>query len=361
MAPVGFDAEVGDGGAAEAAALAPPATGLLVTQVLPGSAAADAGLRPGDVIIGYAGRAVSGIDGLVQALRAGDDGAGRVVLTYVNASGQRAAEVAAGRLGVGGIDVVKGEPRQLRPPATGVAFDFADLDHRPREAWFAFAIDGGHVGFEHHRLRRVGDALLLRSEVAFRHEQWGRQHFIVQTEALADGEATLTRSRYASAPNGFRCDLRVERSGEGTAMVVVDQLMGDERETSRVPVSGAQSDYLATQLAAWMPREAGACWHYEMINLADGSPLGKSSLFVNGRETIEVDGEPVEAWRVEQHTMGKPGRVSWVDGDGRAFRHDYGGGATATRTARAAALAGLPNDIRPIDAAPTGPTIGRDE
>jgi len=369
MTPLGFDAEVGPGtdagrpqGDIEAVALDPPATGVLVTSVMPESAAAAAGLQPGAVIVKCAGNAVTDLDGLVAAVEAAEGGRRTTRLTYVDGGGEHTVDVAAGRLGLTGLGVERGKPLRLRPPATGVTFDFSDLVDRPREQWLAFTVDGEHVGFEHHVMRREGDTLVLDSEVAFTHEQWGRQHFVVRTEAAADADATLERSRYAFVPTGFRGDLRVERTGDGAATLHAEQCAGDDRVTSERPVSGgAQSDYLATQLASWMPREVGACWHYDMVNIADGTPQGLSALRVKGREAIEIDGREVDAWRIEQHRMGAPGRVTWVDAEGRVLRHDYGGGAAAVRSTREAALAGLPAAVRPVGQAATRPTIGGDE
>ena len=66
--------------------------GALVERVLPGSAAAKAGIRAGDVITRVAGRLVAGADDLVVQVRSRKVGE-KVELTYVRSSRTATATV----------------------------------------------------------------------------------------------------------------------------------------------------------------------------------------------------------------------------------------------------------------------------
>src|SRR5262249_19324514 len=78
-----------------------PPGGLLITQVLPDSAAAQARLQPGDVLVTYAGEDLTSLEQLGQLVAAKAGEKGVVVKVWREGQEQLAErELASGRLGV---------------------------------------------------------------------------------------------------------------------------------------------------------------------------------------------------------------------------------------------------------------------
>ncbi len=102
------DAAVRDAARAALIARDPPATGYLVTGTLPDSQAAAAGLRVGDVLVSYDGRAIPTADALQTAASA-VDGRAAVPVVVVRDGSEVTVLVRGGRLGVFGRGVVASE------------------------------------------------------------------------------------------------------------------------------------------------------------------------------------------------------------------------------------------------------------
>ena len=111
----------------------PPATGLLVTNVGPGTQAATLGLAPGDTIVAYAGKPTPTIDDLKAAMQGA---AAAVKLDVVHADGtKKTFSLEPGRIGVSLAPVVKGEGAWPLPAATKITFDFSSLAKSPPHGW----------------------------------------------------------------------------------------------------------------------------------------------------------------------------------------------------------------------------------
>ena len=77
-----------------------PAKGAVVKDISPGSQAAVAKLRPGDVITGYGGKDAATYEDLIASIRGTDPEAERVTLTYEREGKARTATLKPGRIGV---------------------------------------------------------------------------------------------------------------------------------------------------------------------------------------------------------------------------------------------------------------------
>jgi hypothetical protein len=326
----------------ERALLDPPATGVMVTGVGPDSQAAQAGILLGDVIVSYGGRAVPDLEALNGA-KESFEGAEQVELVLAGPGGERTVLLRPGPIGVNCQPVVKGVPAAVLPPATVTGFDFSPLSREPFDDWYAFSLDGEEkVGFEHGRLALTLGKLVLHREVAFDGgETFGVNHFDVTAIAVAGPAPDVFAVRFASPPSGFLATGRalggarwLDRRG-GVSTVITHPT-----DLPRIPT------YLVESLAAFLPREPGACFHFRPIVEGSGQAGLRSALVAVGEEEVRAGGEVARAFRVEWRTLGGAASGTyWFDGPGHALLVDYGG-AMATRTTREKALEGLPESIR---------------
>jgi hypothetical protein len=249
-----------------------------------------------------------------------------------------------GPIGVNLVPVTKGVPAATLPPATVTGFDFSPLAKAPFDDWYAFSLDGEEkVGFEHARLALTLGKLVLRREVAFDGgEEHGVNHFDVTAIAAAGPPPDVFAVKFLSPPSGFTASGRALPGGwwqdpwiGGVA------LSRHPADLPRIPT------YLVESLAAFLPRETGACFHFRPLVEGSGQVGLRSALFAAGEEEIRVAGEVVRTFRVEWRPLGGGASGTyWFDGPGHARLVDYGG-AMAWRTSREEALRDLPATIRP--------------
>ncbi len=351
------------GNAVEQALLAPPATGLLVTFVSDGSQAQAKGIRPGDVIVSYAGKAVATVEALAQAKAKAQaeakDEAAEIPCTLQRGAKQIKVAFAAGPLGVTLAPVEKGKPAKPLPQATIKTLDLSNLAQKPREVWYRFTLDGKtQLGYEHGVLKREKGVLTLRHEVGFDGgKQWGTNHQAVDLRVrVTEGGLTPLSTRYENLLNGWvGKGARSEVKGEAPAWAVTWPPIEGKPQTRRVALPQDLPiipSYLVSAVVEHLPREKGACLHYRPLNEGMGTVGLASALFVAAEEEIEHEGKRVPTWRVELRELGGATTSTWwIDGAGRTLRIDYGG-ARALRSTKAAVLAGLPKGIRPKGTAP---------
>jgi serine protease Do len=141
----------------------PPGEGIQVGKVMPGSPADKAGIRPGDVVLKIADRAVNERSQL--RLRVGEHAAGSTVpLTVVRDGKTETIEVTLGE-----IPTLLTLGMQLAPAPPEVLEQFPD---RPKEAVVVALVEPGSVASRSHFLRwmrilRVGDQEVSRPEQVY--------------------------------------------------------------------------------------------------------------------------------------------------------------------------------------------------
>jgi hypothetical protein len=341
----------------EQALRSPPATGLLVKFVFDGSQSQAQGIEPGDVLVSYAGKPVASLEALTKLKEANKDSKAPLPCMLQRGKEEVAVELKPGPLGLSLAPVEKGKPAKPLPKATLKTLDLSKLATRPREVWYRFTLDGKtQVGFEHGVLRRSPDKpplLILRHEVGFDGgKRWGQNHQAVDVQ-VRRGEHGLVPwlTRYENLLNGWVGEgARFEAKGEAPSWAVVWPHVGGKPQTRKVALPQdlpIYPTYLVAALVEQLPRKVGTCIHYRPLNEGMGTVGLASALFIAGEEQIQHDGKQVATWRVELRELGGTTNSTWwVDGAGRALRIDYGG-ARAFLSTREAALAGLPEGIRP--------------
>ena len=203
----------------EQALASPQATGLLVTRVVDGTQAAEAGLLAGDVLTTYGGQTVGSIDALKAAMQA--VAAETVDVLVVRRDGsEKTFSLKPGPMGVQLAPVEKGKGVEPLPPATKVAFDFSSLAQAPHDDWYAFTMNGERIGFEHGVSRLEDGKLVMRREVAFDGgEQWGVNHFDVTVVVTATAPPKLVSLRFENPIHGYVGRGVPAESADGGAVV----------------------------------------------------------------------------------------------------------------------------------------------
>jgi hypothetical protein len=336
----------------EAALRDPPATGMMVTNVVAGSQAAALGVRRGDVLVSYDGTPTTSIEEVSAAKEAAGE---KETVTLVFARGGERLSITflPGSMGLFLMPVRKGEAAPPLPPATGVEFDFSSLADEPLDLWYAFTLDGTtKVGFEHSvvTLDESG-RLISRREVAFDGgEQWGLNHFDVTVATTAGRWPELLRTRFVNGLTGWTGEGQLEEAEDGSAEWRFSWKNPETDESGEFRNASAPDfvpGYLVETLAAFMPREKGACIRFRTVGESTGVPGMPAALLCAGRVEIEHGGGTVMAWLFEQHQLGGQivGRYC-VDDAGRVLLADYGA-AKARLTTRELALAGLAEGLVP--------------
>jgi len=324
----------------DVASVTPSATGLLVTRVFEGGEAARVGLSRGDIVTSYAGTLVRSIEELAAAVAAVQGAEAKV--GYVHDGRPVEITVKAGKLGVGGRKAEAGVAIVLVPPSTGAKPDFAALAKGPQEHWYAFTIGGKKVGLEWQRVSRAGDQVSFASEVCFDGEpQWSLQQFVEENTLAIGPHLAPLRLRHAFPLGDWVATAQaVDRDGRRLwSLVVIDEGKEKAAESSELP-AGALPDYVAGQLPAFLPRQAGACLHYRMLMAHSAATHGLHAIVAGDEEEIAVGAVRLRARRYEQRSAGGAGRVTWV-ADDVIVRQDYGNDTVAYLTTRDEALRGL--------------------
>ena len=310
----------------------PPATGLLITLVAPGTPAQKARLKRGDIIVSYGGAEITDVNSLLLAVQ----GAARqkkLEVRYHRGGKVKKSRIASGQLGVQLVPLVKGIPVPVYHPETKYEPDMKAI--QPGETWYDFTVGGKKVGYEHHVTTVTPQSIKVVSVVRFRFP--GYDEDMRMEQELRNGpQLTLTSMRYFTRGSEL-ANLR----REGERMVGT---MDGKSFKATVP-SGAVATWAVPLLIRTMPRKAGACLHVQLLSEANFSLGEGDELLCKGEETVRVNDVPLKAWRYELRQYGATGSIYWVDGANRIVKADYGG-PVAVLTTREQALRGLPPGVR---------------
>jgi len=336
----------------ESALASPSATGLLIHTVAEGGQAAAKGFAKGDILVSYAA-APTPDDAALDAAkeRVEQEKAESVQVEIVRGGKKLTFTLKPGPIGVMAVAVEKGKKVETRPPATDFAFDFSRLKDGPIEDWQSFYIRGKKVGFEHNVLAMQDGKLVLDSEVAFDFGNGGIQHFVVRVVASSGSKPRPISCRFETPLHPFVCKGHSKAGRWDSTLSWPEEENGKTVQKSETVSIEMPPDimpsYLLRYLCAFMPRTAGACFHYTLLSEGSGRLYQAEALFAARLETIDVEGETIEAWRYEYRSMGGTGNISWIDSEGRVVKNFYGGGTESFLTTRENALAGLNPQIKP--------------
>ena len=317
----------------EKALVSPQATGLLVTDVVPETQAAQLGILPGDVIVVYDGHPTPSIAALRAAMQSVSTEKIEMLVIRLDGSEQTFA-LEPGTIGVQLTPVVKGKGLEPLPQATDVKFDFSSLTEAPHDDWYDFTLGGKHAGFEHGMAKLEDGKLVMRREVAFDGgEQWGVNHFDVTVVLTAEATPQVVSFSFYNPITGYSGEgtrltdgdgktvLRFKHTGDAGGPTTVDHALPTD-----LP---ALPSYVVETLACFMPREQGACFHYRSITDATGEIGRPEALAVMGEEVLTLGDAEVKTVKIQVHrARGGPSNAFWVNAAGRVVKADYGGPVT---------------------------------
>ncbi len=340
----------------------PAATGVLITELQPFSAAGAAGLQVGDIITFYNGRRVETDDALKEAVAdaaaaseaksAADLAtAGAVLVDQVLVQVRRGfakgetltLEAPVGGLGITVREVVAGVAVADNPPATDRAKLRMAWTQVPagngaggREDWSRLYDGGDFTGFERRVVRREG-------------ERWT---IAVTTWAVAYGKVVETHESAVdflagdnqSAPAVRMDTLRWRGYGEVvqarqkgiTVRGTIESGTGKParvEEVARTTVLGALPGWAIESVAAALPQEPGVVLPVALVSELDLRTRPGYALVTRGKQAATVRGELRPLWEVRLLHWGRMEMTLWFDDDRRLVRAEYGNGQHADRVA----------------------------
>lgn len=329
----------------------PPASGLLIFEVLPGSQSDKAGFLPGDILFEYDGQPVARLSALEQLARAASkEGRGGLAVAVRRGEQELVAEFDAAPLGVRLIPVKEHEPRVLWRPATGYEPDLAPLDRLLSEAhrWELLVHEERVIGWAHSYLARPGDrGLFLRVQSRWHDAERGMSD-------KAEVVVAFERNRYLT-PTWLRLSrqekpiLEFDRTG--------GKLRGEragvfvEADAPRDVVSS----HLAGLVATTMPRRAAECLRCSLLDAASLAAAPFADVYCIGEEELAVPGRTAKAYRFDVSAFGERVASYWIDREGRLLASEHQGGIRAVLAERTAVFERFPDapeQFRPIEDLP---------
>lgn len=343
-ATAGEARDVGAGGSLDPALADPPATGLLVVRVLPGTPAERNGVREGDVIVAYGSEETPDLPALNYAKGLVEAGA-TVKVRIVRFDEERTVSLDAGRMGVQILPVKKGVRVEPLPAPSGVVLDLSGVSEEPREDWYALYRDGEKSGLGRIEVSRVGRMVYIATEEVFHGE--GEEPELRDHEVTVALTATKEPRPVLTVFHDRLNDLtRIAAADEddhgGTTLTMMTTGAGSDGRRGVFPLPRRPiPSYALETIATFLPREEGACLRFQPLVEARGDTAMPGALRCAGRREYG----DATAWRFDWHELGS-GIVAtfWVRDEGRMVGADYGY-VRARRTTEEDARTGQPKDI----------------
>ncbi|HYE08279.1 MAG TPA: hypothetical protein VEL07_22385 [Planctomycetota bacterium] len=345
----------------------PRADGEVITDVAGDGQAHAVGMRRGDLITAYAGRALDAATSLTSVQAATPSGC--VIVDVLRGARALRFEVQAGRLGIdtdvlhAGVDSGLRAPRPVPlPPATADALDWSRLRMAPIDCWhrFLFGDPERHVGFAHFTAALSGTEVRCAYDWCFDSGDYGLIGDCTASRiTIAGGDPVVLASRSEGNDGSWVSGARREIGPGGGALWVArrrqhleDGSTSESSWSSAIVPDAPPLGALQLQLAGFLARRVGVCRHYGFA--AEGEWM-RLAMRVESLDDIALpDGRHREAWQICHHYTNGPGIRTWVGDDGTLLRIDFGpayGEARSTMASRADATAGLNPAIRVRDAA----------
>jgi hypothetical protein len=312
----------------------PPATGLFLTFLAPDGQAYGAGLREGDILFSYAGEPTPDMAALAKLIPA-KAGEAAVGLRYVREDAERTVVVKGGRLGLLGMGVEKGKP-VVRHPETAYTPNFGAL--KPGDTFYNFVMNGEKAGFERHRLTPTADGFEMDRVVRFKLGDMAQS--LHMRQKLSRGKYLALQSMEFTA--GDEPLAKVER--QGAALIGKAAGEGGDRAVNTPVPADLIPSYALDFAALTMPRQVGACLYFSELNEGEVSISGHHELYCAAKETIQVGGKAVEAYRYDASRFGTVTNRYWITADDRLVKADYTG-PTGELTTQDDALRNLPAGV----------------
>ena len=329
----------------------PPATGLLIFEVVPGSQCAKAGLQVGDIITHYDGQPVKTVADLSQLARAAakEKRAGLLLLAR-RGDQELDTEVDAAPLGVRLIGVEQGRGRTLWRAQTPYEPDLQAITQllNQQHRWELLVQEDKPVGWLHYYLTRQGDRLVLRLQSRLQDDRLNEKRDVI-VSFVADRYLSVRSIRLVSQES-----LVLDLQAHGRKL---------EGERAGVPVSAvlpadAISSYLAPLAVTMMPMQAEACLHCSYLESGSLWAAPFADLYCHGKVELQLEDKSVPAWRYEQTVFGETVANYWLDAERNLVQVMYGPTICGVSASMQQVLRAFPNateGFQPIERLPSLP------
>ncbi len=334
--------------------LKPPCEGLLVYDVLPRLQAEKAGLRPGDILTHYDGKAVrtaGQLQGLARAAAA--ENRGNLMVVAQRGAEKIEATFDAAPMGLRFVAVNPSDRRVLWRPATPYEPNWQPLRKMAAaKHMYGFVVYGDKpVGWTRTYLQALGgDRYVLRTQ-SLSQMGAGAAEKRDTTIVFAADRPTLTPLAIRTSTNG-KPTLNLARQGNA--------LRGDRYgipEAAALPPDTMAAELVALAASA-MPRAKDACLRGAYLPPGALSAAPYADLCCLGAEKLGFGKQVITCHRYDQTEFGRSMAHYWLDPDGAVLRVRFGGGSDVVRASSTDVGMKFPNylnEFPPIEQLPEMP------
>lgn len=320
----------------------PPATGLLVYDVLEGSQSAKAGIKIGDVITHYDGQVITQASQLRPLLQqAIQERRQQILIAYQRGPKTQEAEFAPAPLGLRLVPITKSEPRVLWRPETKDAVDPSLARVSEGHRWELLEFAGKKVGWAHSFVKRdaAGWTLRIQSRVMGGADE---KHDV--TLGIAGNRFLSPRSIRLASKDKLILDAQAREQkwvGHRAGVAVAEYLPSD-----------TVSSHAAGLLAATMPLRQGAGLRFSFLDDASLAAAPFADLVCLGEEKLTLNEQVVLTARFELSVFGATFAHYWIDARRKIVKTRFAHGMEATLTNPDQLVADFPTmeqEFPPID------------
>ena len=330
----------------------PPATGLLIFEVMPRSQAEREGFRVGDVLTVYDGQPVTSLHELERYAKEAIGAGQKDILVLV----RRGKEELEGSfdpapLGLRLVAIRKNETRALWRPETRFRHDWESVGSLVgRTRWEMLMRGSDVVGWArtHFAGRKADDLYVMRTQSRIRSQG---------VEDKGDVIMSFRSDKYLSPRS-----IRIKRGDEFVLDFRFDPNEGGKLvgERGGVPVEAALptdtvSSYLAGYAATMMPRHKGACLRYSSLEAMSLVAAPFADLYCLGKQKFQVGDRKIDTYRFEKTVFGATVAEYWVDEEGTLVRTEFANGFSAVAVTEAVVRDSFPDladEFDPIEDLP---------
>jgi hypothetical protein len=312
----------------------PTVTGLLVIQTVRGGQAEARGIKPGDIIVRYAGESVSTLEQLLARI-ADHAKERRVTIQIVRDGKMRHVTVPSGPLGVRTARLAKGKPKWRRVPSSPYSPDLSGLSG---ETWMSFMLEGEHCGFERRIWNRTKGGFECGIRVAFAGHGFDDRYELTGRTG-AKGPMSFESMRFVGGQKTITVELT--RSGRQ-----ISGTRNGKRESIPVPTDVVPS-YMVADMARTLPLRIHTRVNFHVLEESDLRIQPGHELICLKQERLNLNGREVSAWLFEDRQYNEPGNQYWIDGSRRLVKARWLANAMSVRSDKKTALSGIaPNVAR---------------
>jgi hypothetical protein len=338
----------------------PPATGMLITRLLPGGTAAESGLKPGDIIISYNGTVPESLAQFSKLVGSAPSDT-QITILVLRGPDQQALQVPGGKLGIIITPVKKGVPNAAGKindlpevsPATDLNLEVLK-SHPHLESWYTLYFDDQPVGALYLDVLARGKYIQWTCEKSCIkvNSEYPRGHYISRMLTTFSDHPEFIRSDETNVLSGTHSLQSVRRfdAGKKYELRVPNDTGQNSLPFSLDPQEPVLCRLVAIEMLQFMPLAKDRCIHFQYFNIS------RYLIEQGALHIIDVDSSRPDAkeswWNAEAVFQGEVPILGTLDGHGHLVRGTYAtlaaGPLTYKSSSEAAATAVLDGKLSMI-------------